>query len=95
MNDVFIAILTSGAFSAIVSSLIARFEKKDKLQRSLVALMGFQIRDTCEKIIKQKKTTLSEFRQLQELNSIYHELGGNGYVKALMEKVSKAEIVED
>lgn len=94
-DELIIAILGSSAVSSVVSALISRINKRDDLQSGMVALLGFQVRTTCEKIIKEKKITISEFRQLQELNAIYHKLGGNGYVKALMEKVSKAEIVED
>lgn len=97
-ETILVAIISSSALSTLISTIIAFISKKSEKQslteKGVMCLMGFTIRNQCEKIIKEGHLSLTEFRQLQELNITYHTMGGNGYVKALMEKVEKLPIVE-
>ena len=99
MNEtILVAIISSGALSSLISALITfiskRNEKQSFTEKGVMCLMGFTIRNQCEKIIKEGHLSITEYRQLQELNITYHSMGGNGYVKALMEKVEKLPITE-
>lgn len=95
-KTVVIAILSSGAFTAIINAIINYLNKKgegkSKINKALMCLLGYEIKNECRRLIKTKQIDLNDFEQLQELNDLYHEMGGNGYVKALMDNVKKLEV---
>lgn len=95
MNEIVIAILTSSAFSTIVSNIISKMSKKDDMAKALMSLMGFEIRKGCRYAIEHKGISMTELKQLEEMNSIYHKMGGNGYVATLMGKIEKLDIISE
>ena len=98
-KTVIIAILSSGAFTAVINAFLNYLNKKNEsksnINKALMCLLGYEIKTECHRLIKQKKLELDDLKQLQELNDLYHIMGGNGYVKALMDKVKGLEVHHD
>lgn len=98
-KTIFIAILSSGAFTAIINAILNHINKKNEskgnINKALMCLLGYELKNECHRLIKSKQVELDDLEQLQELNNIYHKMGGNGYVKTLMEKVEKLEVKHD
>lgn len=99
MNDIIIAILSSSAIATIVVKVIDIFNEKKKgnslIEKAVMSLLGMEIRKQCEWCIRQNKISLEHLEQVNEMNILYKQMGGNGYVKALLEKVGRLPIKED
>lgn len=99
MSDVIIAIIGSGAFTAIVTAivnyLIHNKESNELLNNGVKCLLGIQIRNQCENALKRGNISLEELEQIQEMNSTYKSLSGNGYVKVLMGKIENLPIIDE
>lgn len=95
-KTIIIAILSSGAFTTIINALLNYFNKKNEnksvVNKALMCLLGYELKNECHRLIKAKAVVLDDLEQLQELNNIYHLMGGNGYVKTLMTKVEHLEV---
>lgn len=95
-RTVIIAIVSSGAFTAIVNAVINFLNKKNEaksnINKALMCLLGYEIKSECRRLIKERSVELNDYEQLQELNTLYKDMGGNGFVKSLMDKVSKLEV---
>lgn len=98
-KTIIIAIISSGAFTTLINAVLnylnKRSEKKSNINKALMCLLGYELKNECHRIIKAKNLSLNDLEQLQELNNIYHEMGGNGYVKSLMSKVEQLEVKND
>lgn len=101
MQEIIIAIIGSGAFTAVVSVVATsivnyRTRKKESdelIKDSVKSLLGIQIRNQCEKAIERKCISIEELQQIQEMNNNYMKIGGNGFVKTLMKKVEALPII--
>lgn len=97
--EILLAILGSSSLTAIITAIINAISKrkdgKSLDHKLLVALAGYRIRLACKEAIDKNGISLEELKQLQEMNSLYHENGGNGFVKVLMEKVVKLPIIDE
>lgn len=95
-KSVVIAIISSGAFTTIINFILNYLNKKNEsksnINKALMCLLGYELKNECHRLIKNKAIGLDDLEQLQELNVLYHQMGGNGYVKALMNKVEHLEI---
>ena len=95
-KTVIIAILSSGAFTTLVNAFLNYLNKKNEsksnINKALMCLLGYEIKGECHRLIKAKQIELDDLEQLQELNNLYHAMGGNGYVKSLMERVERLEV---
>lgn len=94
-NTILIAIISSSAFTTLLNFILNRVDKKSNINKALMCLLGYEIKSECRRLIKSKQVTLDDLEQLEELNKIYHDLGGNGYVKNLMAKVGSLEVTHD
>lgn len=93
MNDtLIIAILSSSFVTTLLNFVLNRIDKKSNINKALMCLLGYELKNECHRLIKQKHIELDDLEQLQQLNNVYHQLGGNGYIKALMSKVEHLEI---
>lgn len=93
MNDtLLIAILSSSFVTTILNFVLNRIDKKSNINKALMCLLGYELKNECHRLIKAKSVYLDDLEQLQELNTIYHQLGGNGYIKTLMSKVETLEV---
>ena len=95
-KTILIAILSSGAFTTFINFLLNYWNKKNEgksnINKALMCLLGYELKGECHRLIKAKSIELNDLEQLQELNTLYHNMGGNGYVKALMAKVEHLNI---
>lgn len=95
-KTIIIAIISSGAFTTLINAILTyinkRNESKSNISKGLMCLLGYELKKECIRLVKLKNVELDDLEQLEELNALYHEMGGNGYVKRLMEKVEKLEV---
>lgn len=94
-NTIIIAIISSSAFATLINYVLNRVDKKSNINKALMCLLGYEIKGECRRLIRAKEVTLDDLEQLEELNKIYHDLGGNGYVKSLMSKVGGLEVIHN
>lgn len=98
-KTIIVAIISSGAFTTLINAIINYYNKKNEnksnVNKALMCLLGYEIKGECRRLIKNKSIDLNELEQLNELNEIYHNLGGNGYVKSLMDNIKKLEVREN
>ena len=98
MKEIIIAIVTSSAFSAIVSSLITAHQTRKKRDNGIEAgvriILYDRIKHLGKAYIERKSISAEELEDLIEMHRIYHdELGGNGYLDTLMANVKKLPII--
>ena len=93
MNETLIlAILSSSFITTILNFVLNRIDKKSNINKALMCLLGYELKNECHRLIKAKQVELDDLEQLQELNTLYHQMGGNGYVKTLMNRVEHLEV---
>lgn len=95
-KTIIIAIISSGAFTTLINAVInyinKRNEAKSNVNKALMCLLGYELKSECRRLIKENKADFEDLEQLDELNNLYHQMGGNGYVKNLMSKVLSLEV---
>lgn len=92
-----IAILGSGALSALISGIIAivreRKSKKDGVRAGVRQLLYDKIKSLGRKYIEDDEVTAEDLEDLIDMHKIYHdELNGNGYLDHVMEEIKKLKI---
>jgi CBS domain containing-hemolysin-like protein len=92
-----VAILSSGAFSAVVNAIIeARREKKQKetgASAGIRMLLYDRIKHLGKSYIARGSVSAEELEDLISMHRIYHDdLGGNGFLDALMGSVKSLQI---
>ena len=95
-KTIIIAIISSGAFTTLINAVInyinKRNEAKSNVNKALMCLLGYELKSECRRLIEKKQADFEDLEQLDELNNLYHQMGGNGYVKNLMSKVLSLEV---
>ena len=95
-KTIIIAIISSGAFTTLINAVLnyinKRNEAKSNLNKALMCLLGYKLKSECRRLIKENQADFEDLEQLDELNNLYHQMGGNGYVKNLMSKVLSLEV---
>lgn len=91
-----IATFISGGLVAIINLLTviytSRQTKKNLNSKALMMLMYDKITFLANKAISKGEITREELRVLIEMHTIYHDLGGNGYLDAIMEQLTHLPI---
>ena len=95
--EIIIAILGSGALSALISGLFGIFHdrraKKDGVRAGVRQLLYDKIKCLGRKYITDDEITSEDLEDLIDMHKIYHdELNGNGYLDHVMEEVKKLKI---
>ena len=93
-KEIIIAIISTFG-GVLVTALIEEHRTKNKMQKGIMCTLGSDIRRDCNEAIEKGSITLIELRRINENNDVYHELGGNGHVKALVSRVNELPIVDD
>lgn len=98
MDDIIIAVIGSGALSAVISGIFAtannRKRKKDGVAAGVQQLMYDRIKYLCKAHITRGKIATNDLEDLERMHKIYHDdLHGNGYLKDLMEQVRHLKVV--
>lgn len=101
MEQIIIAIIGSGAFTAIVSAsanaiitwLSNRKNQKSGLECGMRLILKDRLRFLCVRYIEQGWIYEDELEDLMSMHEVYHDkLGGNGYLDTLMGRVKSLEI---
>lgn len=92
-----VAIVSSGAFSAIVNAILAaRREKRQKetgVSAGVRMLLYDRIKHLGKAYIQRGSVTSDELEDLITMHKIYHDdLGGNGFLDTLMDSVKALQI---
>lgn len=98
MEEIIIAVIGSGALSAIISSVFsaanARKRGKDGVAAGVQQLMYDRIKYLCKSHIARGKIATNDLEDLERMHKIYHDdLAGNGYLEDLMEQVRHLKVV--
>lgn len=96
--EIAIAIIGSGALSALISGLFSvlnnRNQKETNEQAGLMALLYDRIKYLCKEHIARGKIASNDLEDLERMHQIYHDkLNGNGFLDDLMKAVRELEIV--
>ena len=94
LEVILVAILGSGAFSALVSGLFTvylnRKKSEDGVRAGVRILMYDRIKHLATSYIARGYVTFDEYEDLVKMHSVYHnDLGGNGFLDRLMDQVSR------
>lgn len=93
MKEIILTILSSGALSAIIGSIVAGLQSKNSVRNGLKQLLYFNIKHDCINALQAGYIDNASLEALHESWEIYHnELGGNGYLDNLMDRVTRLEI---
>ena len=96
--EIIVAIIGSGALSAIISGLFAilreRKAKRDGVRAGVRQLLYDKIKFLGRKFIDAGEVSCEDLEDLIDMHKIYHdELGGNGYLDHVMVEVKKVKVV--
>lgn len=97
-ETVIIAILSSGALSALISGLftmLAQRKRKDTgISAGVRQLLYDRIKHLCKEHLKRGYIASNDLEDLVRMHKIYHDdLDGNGFLDDLMSEVRKLEVV--
>jgi hypothetical protein len=95
--EIIIAILGSGALSALISGLFGvihdRKAKKDGVRAGVRQLLYERIKFLGRKYIANNEITSDDLEDLIDMHKIYHDdLNGNGYLDDVIEKIKKLKV---
>ena len=96
--EILIAVLGSGALSAIISGIFGlirdRIAKKDGVRAGVRQLLYDKIKELGEKYIEANEIRADKLEDLIDMHKIYHDdLGGNGFLDHIMAQVKTLRVV--
>ena len=98
MQQVIIAVITSGALSAAITGLFAYLRETQNRKSGVNAALSFLLLSELMKCgteyIERGYITLEELKHFSELYTVYKHLGGNGYADAVKGSVERLPIKE-
>ena len=97
-ETILIAIISSGALSALISGcftlLSQRKRKDDGISAGVRQLLYDRIKYLCKEHISRKYIASNDLEDLLRMHKIYHDdLAGNGFLDDLIHEVRRLEIV--
>lgn len=99
MQAIVIAILGSGAFSALISGIItlitARQKEKKGSDELILFLTAAMLYNLAEQALSKKSITMRGLELFNDMYDKYKAKGGNGYVDILKMKVNALPVVTD
>lgn len=93
MQDYVIAALSSGAFTAAVTGLIAYLTERRARNDAVMLLLYHDIKQECKEYIAQGSIDSDSLEVLVKMHEVYHKKGGNGYLDRLMNAVHDLPVV--
>lgn len=94
---VIIAILGSGAFSALVSGIVSMISERRKEKKGdskcIMMLMADAIYTKGERLSKEDKVESEELKLFVDMYDLYKKKGGNGYADDLKNKVTSKPLM--
>lgn len=96
MKEIIIAIIGSGALSALVSGAIQLINGKRKAKKGIEQAVSFLILGELErqfdKLIAKGHATRKDMKRFREVYDAYKKLGGDGYADDMFEAVKELEV---
>ena len=96
ITQVIIAIIGSGALSAVISGvfqlLAKKNEKKSASGKALLALLWDSTDQLGKRYIEEGSITADELHRILTMFEAYKGLGGNGYMDTLIDNVKRLPI---
>lgn len=96
ITQVIIAIIGSGALSAVISGLFQvlakKNEKKSASGKALLALLWDSTDSLGQRYIEEGSITADELHRILTMFEAYKGLGGNGYMDTLIDNVKRLPI---
>ncbi len=81
-------IASSGVWTLIQTLIMRKLQEDDSSKQALKSLLRDAIYRRCEKALTDGEVSISELENINGLYIPYHELGGNGTAKKLIEEVN-------
>lgn len=81
-------IASSGVWTLIQTLVMRKLQEDDSSKQALKSLLRDAIYRRCEKALTDGEVSISELENINGLYIPYHELGGNGTAKKLIEEVN-------
>ena len=85
--ELFFALLSSGAFAAAVSGLVAYLAERRTRGDAVMLLLYHDIKAECKDYLAQGSIDADGLEVLTKMHEVYHKKGGNGYLDKLMAAV--------
>lgn len=96
ISKIIVAILGSGAFSALVTGVINLLNAKQKAKKGsdemILMLTASQLYMMGESIITRGTVTFKELELFNDMYSLYKKKDGNGYVDDLKSRISSLPV---
>lgn len=96
MKEIILAVLGSGALSALISGLISYLNERRKEKKGTGKLIMMLTADALykrgEKFVEQGYADSEELKLFSDMYKIYKEQDGNGYADGLKERSDKLPI---
>lgn len=93
MMEIIVAVIGSGALSAIISGLFSLYSAKKKKDGGIRAgvriLLYDRIKHLGNSYINAGSISGDQYEDLLSMHKAYHELGGNGYLNSIMDDVKR------
>ena len=98
MTEIIIAVVGSGALSALISGTFSLFlqkkQKKDGVGAGVRQLLYDRIKYLCKEHIARGYIASNDLEALSRMHKIYHDdLDGNGFLDDLMAEVRRLKII--
>lgn len=96
IGTLILAIISSGALSAIIGGLFARSNQKKEenngVREGVRVLLYDRLKHLCKKHIQEGKITSDQLEDILSMHNAYHNIGGNGFLDSLISQVKKLPI---
>lgn len=96
MSEIIVAIIGSGALSALVSGVIQLINGKRKAKKGIEQAVSFLILGELErqfdKLIAKGHATRKDMKRFREVYDTYKKLGGDGYADDMFEAAKELEV---
>lgn len=96
MKEITIAIIGSGALSALISGVMAAMREKRKSKKGVGRAVSFLILGELErqfdKIIAKGCASRKDMKRFREVYDTYKSLGGDGYADDMLEAIKELEV---
>lgn len=96
MQEIAIAIIGSGALSALVSGIVAiingRQKSKKGIDKALKFLILGELERQFDKLHQKGRCSRTDMKRFREVYDTYKSLGGDGYADDMLEAIKELEV---
>lgn len=91
-ETVILAILGSGAVSALISGIFNLVERRREKDDAIQLMLYHDIKAECREYIAEGSIDSESLEVLIKMHDTYHKRGGNGYLDKMMADVKKLPV---